>query len=426
MIEPVISAAARALDSADELASLRARFHLPLAADGKPAIYLCGNSLGPQPIGAGAAVQQVMTDWATLAVRGHHEGRAPWLRFHEQFAAPLAELVGAQAHEVVAMNSLTVNLHLMLVSFFRPTASRHRVLIERPAFPSDRHAVVSHLLYHGLEPERSLLEVGPPAGEDLLQTADILAAIETAGESLALVLLPGVQYLTGQVLDGAAITAAARRQGACVGWDLAHAIGNVPLSLHDCGADFAVWCHYKYLCAGPGAVGGAFVHARHGAGRDLPRYAGWWGHDLASRFEMGPHHRPSPGADGWQLSNPPILSLAPLAAALEIYRDADMARLRAKSLRLTAHARLLIEQQCAASVTVLTPVPDAERGCQLSLRIAGGAGAGRRVHAELMHHGVICDWREPDVIRIAPSPLYNSFAELDQAIGLLAAALAAR
>jgi kynureninase len=424
MADETPSAEALALDRGDALAACRERFRLPLAPDGRPAIYLCGNSLGPMPVDAEARVREVLEVWARLAVHGHHGGPDPWLHYHAQFAAPLARLVGAAPGEVVAMNTLTVNLHLLLVSFYRPTRARHRVLIERPAFPSDRYAVVSQLRFHGYAPQEALVEVGPRDGEDLLRTEDIVAAIERAGDSLALVLLPGVQYLTGQVLDVAAITRVARRHGAVVGWDLAHAIGNVPVALHDSGADFAVWCHYKYLCAGPGAGAGAFVHERHARDATLPRFAGWWGHDEATRFEMGPEFRPTAGAEGWQQSNPPILSFAPLVASLAAFEAAGPSRLRAKSLALTAFARRLIEARLAGRITIVTPAADAERGCQLSLRVAGGAAVGRRAFANLTQRGVIGDWREPDVIRLAPAPLYNRFAEVERAVAVLEAALA--
>ena len=418
------SAAARELDAHDALAAFRGRFRLPRAPDGRPAVYLCGNSLGPMPIDAEARVRDVLGRWATLAVRGHHEGPDAWMHYHAQFAAPLARLVGAAPGEVVAMNTLTVNLHLLLVSFYRPTPARHRILIERPSFPSDRYAVVSQLRFHGYAPEAALIEVGPRDGEDLLRTEDIVAAIERAGGTLALVLLPGVQYLTGQVLDLAAITAVARRHGAVVGWDLAHAIGNVPVALHDHDVDFAVWCHYKYLCGGPGAVAGAFVHERHARDRTLPRFAGWWGHDAATRFAMGPEFVPMAGAEGWQQSNPPVLALAPLIAALECFDGAGLAALRAKSLALTAFARRLIESRLARRVTIITPAADAERGCQLSLRLADGAAVGRQAFAKLTALGVIGDWREPDVIRLAPAPLYNTFAEVERAVTALETALA--
>ncbi len=416
-------AAAQALDREDSLAAFRERFRLPLAADGRPAVYLCGNSLGPMPVDAEARTLEVLREWATLAVRGHHSGARPWLHYAAQFSAPLARLVGALPGEVVAMNTLTVNLNLLLVSFYRPTRTRHRILIERPAFPSDRYAVVSQLRFRGYAPEEALVEVGPRPGEDLLRTEDLIAAIEREGAALALVLLPGVQYLTGQVLDVAAITRAAHRHGAVVGWDLAHAIGNVPVALHDAGADFAVWCHYKYLCGGPGAVGGAYVHERHGRDAALPRFAGWWGHDAATRFAMGPDFVPMGGAEGWQQSNPPVLGLAPLIAALAEFDAAGLPALRAKSLALTAFARRLIEDRLSGRVAIVTPAEDAGRGCQLSLRVAGGAEPGRRAFEGLTAAGVIGDWREPDVIRLAPAPLYNRFAEVERAVAALTAAL---
>ena len=418
------SAAALALDRDDPLAAFRDRFRLPLAPDGGRAIYLCGNSLGPMPVDAAARVAEVLELWSTLAVRGHHTGPDPWMHYHRQFAAPLARLVGAAPAEVVAMNTLTVNLNLLLVSFYRPTRARHRILIERPAFPSDRYAVVSQLRFHGYPPEEALVEVGAPPGADLLRTEDIVAAIEREGDALALVLLPGVQYLTGQVLDVDAITRVARRHGAVVGWDLAHAVGNVPVALHDAGADFAVWCHYKYLCGGPGAAAGAFVHERHGRDSALPRFAGWWGHDAATRFAMGPEFVATAGAEGWQQSNPPVLALAPLVAALAEFEAAGPLRLRAKSLALTAFARRLIEERLAGRITIVTPAADRERGCQLSLRVRGGADVGRRAFATLTARGVIGDWREPDVIRLAPAPLYNRYAEVERAIAVLEAALA--
>lgn len=424
MTDTPVSAQAAAFDAADQLADFRSRFRLPLAPDGSPSIYLCGNSLGPQPVDADARVRDVMQAWATLGVRGHHEGTEPWINYHEQFAAPLARIVGAMPNEVVAMNTLTVNLHLLLVSFYRPTAARHRVLIEQSAFPSDRYALVSQLAHRGRSAADSLIEVGPRAGEDLLRTADLVDAIDRAGSTLALVLLPGVQYLSGQVLDVAAVTAAARRHGAVVGWDLAHTAGNVPVALHDSGADFAVWCNYKYLCGGPGAIAGAFVHERHAANAALPRLAGWWGHDASTRFEMGPNFVPMRGAEGWQLSNPPVLGLAPLAAALAIFDAAGMSRLRAKSLALSSFARRRIEARCAGRVTIVTPAAESERGCQLSLRLAGGAAHGRRVFAALTRQGVIGDWREPDIVRIAPAPLYTRFADVERAVDILSTAVA--
>lgn len=417
--------AAHPLDAADPLREFRARFRLPLARDGTPAIYFCSNSLGAMPVDAEARVREVLDDWATLGVRGHHDGARAWLPFHERFAAPLGRLVGASPAEVVLMNTLTVNLHLLLVSFYRPRAGRQRILMESPAFPSDRYAVVSQLRFRGIDPADALVEIGPREGEALLRTDDVLATIERHRDSLALVLLPGVQYLTGQVFDMPRITAAAKRAGAVVGWDLAHAIGNVPLRLHDWDADFAVWCTYKYVCGGPGAIAGAYVHERYARDATLDRFAGWWGHDKGTRFLMGPDFAPIAGAEGWQVSNGPVLSMAPLIAALELFDAAGMERLRAKSLAQSAHARALVEQRLGGRVSVITPT-DEFRGCQLSLRLAAGVGAARRTFERLGAAGVIGDWREPDVIRIAPHPLFNTYAEVERCIEILDAALADR
>jgi len=365
----------------------------------------------------------VLEHWATLAVRGHHAGPAPWLHFHEQFAAPLGRLVGAAPGEVVAMNTLTVNLHLMLASFYRPAGARQRVLIERPAFPSDRYALVSQLIVRERDPRQVLIEVGPRPGEDVLRTEDLIEAIERAGETLALVLLPGVQYLSGQALDIAAITRAGLGAGARVGWDLAHSVGNVPLALHDSGADFAVWCSYKYLCAGPGAVAGAFVHERHARAADLPRLAGWWGHDKASRFRMEAGFRPIPGAEGWQLSNPPILSLAAIRASLDVFMEAGgMEPLREKSVRLTGYLEWLLGREVGDSIEILTPRNPSRRGCQLSLRVKSKT-PGRTVFERLEAAGVTDDWREPDVIRVAPVPLYNRYEEVWRFVEILREAL---
>ena len=365
-----------------------------------------------------------MADWRRLAVLGHHAATRPWIGYHELLSAPLAGLVGANPSEVVAMNSLTVNLHLMMVSFFRPGGTRNRVLIEESAFPSDRYAVAAQLGFHGLSCADHLLEIGPRESERNLRTEDLIAAIEREGPRLALVLLPGVQYLTGQRLDLQPLIAAARRVGAAVGVDLAHAVGNTPLQLHDWNADFAVWCSYKYLNAGPGAVGGCFVHDRHGRSAELPRFAGWWGHDQSIRFEMGREFRPMPGAEGWQVSNPPILSTAPLLASLDIFRRADAHRLREKSFALTGFLHRLIEGLLPESVEIVTPHAADDRGCQLSLRILRSAHDARRCHDRLSAAGVIGDWREPDILRLAPAPLYNSFSDVFAAVDSLSRALA--
>jgi len=326
---------------------------------------------------------------------------------------------------VVAMNSLTVNLHLMMVSFFRPEAMRSRVMIEASAFPSDRYAVVSQLEFHGLSAEQHLIEIAPRVGERALRTEDMVAAIEQQGARLALVLLPGVQYLTGQCLDLPPLIAAAHRVGARVGLDLAHAIGNTPLRLHDWDADFAVWCSYKYLNAGPGAVGGCFVHERHAEEAALPRFAGWWGHDKAARFRFEPDFHAIAGAQGWQISNPPVLSMAPLLASLEIFSAAGLGALRAKSLALTGLLRRLIDERLAGLVQVITPAGGELHGCQLSLRIMRDPADARRCQQSLTAAGLIADWREPDIMRVAPAPLYNSYGQVASAVDLLAQALRA-
>ncbi|MEA3151190.1 MAG: kynureninase [Gammaproteobacteria bacterium] len=386
-------------------------------------VYLSGHSLGLQPKSTAAHVDQELADWRRLGVLGHHRAMRPWIGYHEALAAPLAELVGAAATEVVAMNSLTVNLHLMMVSFFKPTVTRNRVLIEKSAFPSDRYAIVSQLQFHGLDAGRHLIEVEPRPGERTLRTEDVISVIEREGAGLALVLLPGVQYLTGQSLQLAPLITAARRAGATVGLDLAHAVGNTLLRLHDWNADFAVWCSYKYLNAGPGAVGGCFVHERHARDTALPRFAGWWGQRKSTRFDMGPEFTPIEGAEGWQISNPPILSTAPLLASLDIFERAGMNRLREKSIALTGFMQRLIEALLPDQIDIITPAPIEERGCQLSLRIALPPHAARRCHERLSAAGVIGDWREPDILRLAPMPLYNSYSDVFAGIDMLTRAL---
>jgi len=410
MTELVAVAAQR--DRDDVLADFRRRFHIPPGPTGAASAYLCGNSLGLQPRTAETVVQGLLKDWRRYGVEGHFRGRRPWMPYHEQFAEPLAILAGAEPSEVVCMNTLTVNLHLMMVSFYRPTPERFRILIEKPAFPSDRYAVESQVRFHGFDPEDALIEVGPRDGDSVIRDDDILELVEGSGDSIALVMLPGVQYYSGQRFDMGAITAVARAKGCHVGWDLAHAIGNVPLELHDWGADFAVWCSYKYLNGGPGAIAGCFVHERHGSQTDLPRFAGWWGHDKATRFRMGPDFHPCSGAEGWQVSNPPIFAMAPLIPSLEIFVAAGMERLAQKSRQLTGWLEELLRTRLADRVDILTPEEDERRGCQLSLRIKTGEPTGREVFDRLTDGGVIVDWREPDVIRVAPVPLYNSFDDV--------------
>jgi kynureninase len=406
------AAEALAQDAADPLARFADEFHHPVDGAGRKLVYLCGHSLGLAPKAAAHYVEQELKDWQRLGVLGHHVAARPWIGYHEQAAAPLAALVGAQQSEVVAMNSLTVNLHLMMVSFFRPNGPRNRVLIEKSAFPSDRYAIESQLAFHGLNAAEHLIEIAPRPGERALRTLDVIERIEQEGHALALVVLPGVQYLTGQALDLEPLIAAARRAGAAVGLDLAHAVGNTLLSLHEWNADFAVWCSYKYLNGGPGAIGGCFVHERHARRVDLPRFAGWWGQDPATRFRMGTEFTPIFGAQGWQISNPSVLSAAPLLASLEIFQRAGMRSLREKSLALTGFLQRLIAARLPGLVDIITPDAPAQRGCQLSLRIALPAAAAKRCHDALAAAGVMGDWREPDVLRLAPVPLYNSYGDV--------------
>lgn len=400
---------ARRLDAGDDLAGFRERFAVPKNPGGGDQIYFCGNSLGLMPLAAEDAVSEVLQDWQSRAVAAHFDSKHPWMPYHEFLREPLARLVGARPREVVAMNSLTVNLHLMMVSFFRPTPKRHRIVIEKGAFPSDRYAVASQLHYHGLDPETSLVELAPEDGSSVFSPGEVEAWLGDNGDDVALVLWPGVQYYSGEAFDLASITRAALDAGAMIGFDLAHAAGNLELDLHDSGCDFAVWCSYKYLNGGPGAVAGCFVHERH-EGTSLPRFAGWWGHDPDSRFRMGPEFVPAPGADSWQLSNPPILAMAPVRASLAVFDQAGMAALRAKSRRLTAYLHFLVSRRMPEAVEVLTPADAERRGCQLSLRLRHGNG--RAVFRRLEAGGVVADWREPDVIRVAPVPLYNRFAEV--------------
>ncbi len=406
---------AAALDAADPLALFRREFHIPPGPDGQPCAYFCGNSLGLMPVAARAAVEQEFVDWQRLGVEGHFHGTSPWLHYHEALAEPTARLVGARPLEVVVMNNLTVNLHLLMVSFYRPTASRFVILMEGGAFPSDQYALESQARLHGLAPAAAIVELLPRPGEHTLRTADILARIAELGDTLAVVLLGGVNYYTGQAFDMAAITAAGHAAGATVGFDLAHAAGNLELHLHDWNVDFACWCSYKYLNSGPGGTSGVFVHERHAHRPELLRLAGWWGHDPSDRFEMKKGFRPMPGAAGWQLSNAQIFPMAIHRASLAIIdRAGGMAALRRKSealtARLEAHLRGL--GLPATALEIITPPDPAQRGCQLSVLVPE---RGRELFDHLAAQGVLADWREPNVIRLAPVPLYNSFADVDRA-----------
>lgn len=400
-----VEADARARDAADPLGGFRDEFLIPPHGDGQQT-YLCGNSLGLQPRATRQALIDELDDWRNLAVEAHFRGKHPWMPYHSEVREHLAEVVGAQPPEVVAMNSLTVNLHLMMASFYRPTRERCAILIEQNPFPSDRYAIESQIRFHGFDPATALIELEADEPNGTISVAAIERVIGEHGARIALVLLPGVQYRTGQVFDLKAITQLAHAKGCVVGFDLAHSAGNVPVNLHDSGCDFAVWCSYKYLNSGPGAVAGCFVHERH-AHTDRPRFAGWWGHDQATRFKMGPDFSPTAGADGWQLSNPPILALAPLRVSLEIFHRAGMQRLREKSIALTAYLETLVREHLGDFIDIATPREPERRGCQLSLRVKAGRDAGRALFDYLGERGIIGDWREPDTIRIAPAPLYN-------------------
>ena len=409
-----------ALDAADPLAAFRDEFHLPVGPDGAPQIYLAGNSLGAAPRAAADHVNAELERWARLGVAGHFAGAPAWEPYHELLTDPLGRLVGGRSNEVVAMNSLTVNLHLLMVSFYDPGPVRHKILIEEGAFPSDHFAVESQIRQRGHDPAGSLVLARPRAGEETLRSDDLLAQIAGHGSELALVMLPGVQYYTGQVLPMADITAAAHDVGARVGFDLAHAVGNIPLALHDWNVDFAVWCGYKYLNGGPGGVGGAFVHERHVGDRSLPKFLGWWGQRKDIRFELGTVFDPIGTAESWQLSNAPILAMAALRASLDVFdRAGGMGPLRAKSEQQLEYLDFLLGEVIGDRVRSITPTALAERGCQHALRVAIPGVDGSAVHRGLTGAGVACDWRSPDVIRVAPVPLYNSFAEICRFVGIL-------
>lgn len=399
---------ARRMDAEDPLRRFRDEFLFP-RHNGEPVVYLTGNSLGLQPRKARQYINEELEDWELHGVEGHFNARKPWLPYHENVTEQAARVVGAKPIEVVVMNTLSVNVHLMMVSFYRPTRERYKILMEAEAFPSDQYAVATQVRFHGHTPEDAVLRLKPREGEETLRTEDILDTIERHGSEIALVMLGNVNYLTGQAFDMAAITRAAHAKGCRVGFDLAHAAGNLKLSLHDDGPDFAVWCSYKYLNGGPGTLGGVFVHERHAHSPELPRFAGWWGHNKQTRFQMGPTFDPLPGAEGWQLSNPPIFQLAALRASLELFDAATMEALRRKSERLTGYLEFLLDRLPPGFVRVTTPRDVKQRGAQLSLRFRGES---RKLLPRLSEAGVVCDFREPDIIRAAPAPLYNNFTDV--------------
>lgn len=398
-----------ALDAEDPLRQYRNQFLIPAAGDRKECIYLAGNSLGLQPRQARSYIEQELDDWARLGVEGHFEAKYPWLPYHENLTDMSARLVGAKPSEVVVMNTLTVNLHLMMVSFYRPTKERFKIVTESGAFPSDQYAVASQAKFHGYNPEEAIIELTPRDGESILRTDDIIGLIEREGDKVALIMLGDVNYLTGQAFEVEKIVKAARAKGCNIGLNLAHGAGNLLLKLHDWDVDFAVWCSYKYLNAGPGGLSGCFVHEKHATNFDLPRFAGWWGHNKKERFKMGPEFDPIPGAEGWQLSNPPIFQLAALRASLEIFDAATMAAIREKSIRITGYLEYLLNQLPEGFCSIITPKNPEERGSQLSIRLGKDP---KDMLEALKREGAICDFRNPDIIRATPIPLYVRYQDV--------------
>lgn len=400
---------AKQLDDQDQLSDFRQQFHIPKDKNGKDLIYFCGNSLGLQPKITKTYIDQELQDWANLGVEGHTEGKNPWLHYHEFLTDTMANIVGAKPIEVVVMNSLTANLHFMMVSFYQPTPKRYKILIEADAFPSDKYAVESQLRHHGYDDKDGLILWKARKGEELANYDDLEAILNEHGDEIALVMIGGVNYYTGQFFDLKRITNLGHKHGCVVGFDCAHGAGNVQLNLHDSGADFAVWCTYKYLNSGPGSLSGAFVHERHANNKDLNRFTGWWSHNKKTRFRMRDEFDQLPGAEGWQLSNPPILSMAAIRASLDVIKEAGFDKLCEKSKLLTGYFEFLINQLNNKDIKIITPSDPNLRGCQLSIQVKN---ADKSLYDKLTNAGVITDWREPDVIRCAPIPLYNSFQDV--------------
>jgi len=403
------------MDAQDALKPFREKFYIPKQSSGEDFLYFTGNSLGLQPKTTRGLIEQELKDWETLGVEGHFKAKNPWMPYHELVAGQLANVVGAKKSEVVAMNSLTANLHFLMVSFYRPNAKRHKIVIEKGAFPSDQYAVKSQIAFHAnpnsafqIPDSDYLIELAPRENETILRTEDIEKTLRENADEIALILLGGVNYYTGQAFEMKRIVEIGHEIGATVGFDLAHAAGNLELKLHDWNADFAAWCSYKYLNAGPGGIAGIFVHERYADNPELPRFAGWWGHDKETRFLMGDEFVPIKGAEGWQLSNPPIFQLAALKASLDIFEEAGMKKLREKSIKLTNYLEFLLAEIQDERIEIITPKNEFERGCQLSIRVKN---SDKNLFKAISEKGVIADWREPDVIRVAPVPLYNSFAD---------------
>ncbi len=400
---------AKQQDVKDSLASFRNKFHIPKSANGEELIYLCGNSLGLQPKITSEYIKEVLTDWANLGVEGHVEGKHPWLPYHEFLAENMAKIVGAKPSEVVVMNTLTTNLHLMMVSFYQPTKTKYKIVVESDAFPSDKYAVESQLKFHGIDPKEGLILWKPRKGEELCRFEDLEEIMKTHGDEIALLMIGSTNYYTGQSFPLKKITELGHKYNCMVGFDLAHGVGNIQPNLHETGADFAVWCTYKYLNSGPGSLGGCFVHERHANNENLNRFAGWWSHNKKTRFNMRHDFDALPGAEGWQLSNPPILSMAAIRASLDTFAEAGFENLRKKSEKLTSYLEFLLDEMKNDSIKIITPRNPEERGCQLSIQVKN---ADKNLHTKLTEAGVISDWREPDVIRVAPAPLYNSFEDV--------------
>ena len=400
---------ARRCDAEDTLAPFREKFHIPTDSNGNELIYLCGNSLGLQPKSTSTYIKKELEDWANLGVEGHTHARHPWMPYHEFLTEKMAKLVGAKNEEVVIMNTLTTNLHLMMVSFYRPTKERYKIVVESDVFPSDKYAMESQLRFHGFDPSDGLILWKPRPGEDLCRMEDLEEIMKNEGASIALLMIGSTNYYSGQSFPLKEITKLGHDHGCKVGFDLAHGVGNILPDLHNAGPDFAVWCSYKYLNSGPGSLGGCFVHERHAENDNLKRFAGWWGHNKQTRFNMRHEFDPLPGAEGWQLSNPPILSMAAIMASLDVFDEAGMENLRRKAIKLTAFLEFLIDEIKDGSISIITPRQPEERGCQLSIQLKN---ADKHLHTRLTEAGVISDWREPDVIRVAPVPLYNSFEDV--------------
>lgn len=411
---------AKEQDQNDPLRRFRSQFHIPKDKSGEEQVYLCGNSLGLQPKLTQEYIQQELEDWSNLGVEGHTEAKNPWMPYHEFLNEKMAKIVGAKPSEVVMMNTLSVNLHLMMVSFYQPTSERFKIIIESDAFPSDKYAVESQLKFHGHDPKDSLILWEPREGEELCHFEDLEKIMETEGDQVALLLIGSTNYYTGQSFPLKKITELGHRHGAKVGFDLAHGAGNIQPNLHETGPDFAVWCSYKYLNSGPGSVGGCFVHERHANNKDLKRFTGWWGHNKQTRFNMRHEFDPIPGAEGWQLSNPPILSLAAIRASLAIFDEAGFENIRAKSVKITNYLEYLLKEIEGDQIEIITPQNPEERGCQLSIKVKN---ANKVLFDKLMAVGVISDWREPNVIRVAPAPLYNSFEDVYKMVERLKALL---